>query len=78
MDMYFEVDREAKFRLELEPVRHGHWIDIEDEYGSYSRCSECGDEFTNWEGDCAHTDRCPTCGAHIDEVMDDDNSIQTE
>lgn len=55
---------------EVEPVRHGHWIDSEDEYGSYSRCSKCGDEFTNWEGDRAHTDRCPTCGAHMDEVMD--------
>lgn len=45
------------------PVRHGHWIDCEDEYSSYVRCSECGDEFTCWEADCAHTNFCPECGA---------------
>lgn len=50
---------------EVEPVRHGHWIDCEDEYSSYVRCSECGDEYTNWEADCAHTDFCPGCGADM-------------
>lgn len=50
---------------DVAPVRHGHWIDCEDEYSSYVRCSECGDEYTNWEADCAHTDFCPGCGADM-------------
>lgn len=50
---------------DIAPVRHGHWIDCEDEYSSYVRCSECGDEFTCWEADCAHTDFCPGCGADM-------------
>lgn len=51
---------------DVAPVRHGHWIDCEDEYSSYVRCSECGDEFTCWEADCAHTNFCPECGARMD------------
>lgn len=47
-------------------VRHGHWIGCEDEYGSYLRCSVCADDFTAWEGDCAHTRFCPGCGARMD------------
>lgn len=50
---------------EVAPVRHGHWIDCEDEYSGYVRCSVCGDEFTCWEADCAHTDFCPGCGADM-------------
>lgn len=50
---------------DVAPVRHGHWIDCEDEYSSYVRCSVCGDEFTCWEADCAHTDFCPGCGADM-------------
>lgn len=52
---------------DVAPVVHGHWIDCDNGYDSYARCSECGDEFTNWEADCAHTNFCPNCGAKIDE-----------
>lgn len=52
--------------VDAAPVRHGHWIGYEDEYGSYIRCSVCADEFTAWEGDCAHTRFCPGCGARMD------------
>lgn len=52
-------------KADVAPVRHGHWIDCEDEYSSYVRCSVCGDEYTNWEADCAHTDFCPGCGADM-------------
>lgn len=48
------------------PVRHGRWIDGEDDYGSYVTCSICKDEFTNWEADCAYTNYCPSCGAKMD------------
>lgn len=48
------------------PVRHGKWVDCGDEYGSYERCSICGDEFENWEADGAKTFYCPNCGARMD------------
>lgn len=50
-------------KADVAPVRRGHWIDCEDDYSSYVRCSECGDEYTNWEADCAKTKFCPGCGA---------------
>lgn len=63
----FAVNRLRAFpTADVAPVRHGHWIDCEDEYSSYVRCSECGDEYTSYEADCAHTDFCPGCGARMD------------
>lgn len=56
---------------DVEPVRHGRWGIVEDEYGGYVKCSVCGDEFTSWEGDCAITRYCPSCGAKMD--LEDDN-----
>lgn len=53
-----------------QPARHGHWIDCEDDYSDYVRCSVCGDEFTSWEGDCAHTKFCPECGARMNGGAD--------
>ena len=50
---------------DVEPVRHGKWVVVKDEYGGYARCSVCGDEFTCWEGDCAITNYCPSCGAKM-------------
>lgn len=56
--------------VDAEPVRHGKWTMVEDEYGDYARCSVCGDEFISWEGDCAITNYCPHCGAKMD--LEDD------
>lgn len=63
---------------DVEPVRHGRWIDCDDEYSSYSRCSVCGDEFTNWEADCAITNYCPSCGAKMDGGAGPDAKHRTE
>lgn len=52
--------------IEAEPVKHGSWEWMEDMYGAYVRCSECGDEFNCWEADCALTKYCPNCGARMD------------
>lgn len=49
------------------PVRHGRWIFHEDDYWDYVECSECHDEFTSFEGDCAVTNYCPSCGADMRE-----------
>lgn len=56
----------------VEPVRHGEWVDCGDEYGSYARCSVCGAEYTNWDADCARTDFCPNCGAKMDGGNNDE------
>lgn len=55
---------------DVAPVRHGQWIDCEDDYSSYVRCSVCEDEFTSWEADCAITNFCPNCGARMDGGVD--------
>ena len=56
---------------DVEPVRRGEWIIIEDEYFGHAKCSVCGDEFTSWEGDCAITRYCPSCGAKME--LEDEN-----
>ena len=46
-----------------DPVKHGHWIFVEDMV-SYIKCSECGDDIC-W----VNTKRpkyCPGCGARMD------------
>lgn len=70
VELGWDLDTAALFcddlpDADVAPVRHGHWIDCEDDYSSYVRCSVCGDEFTCWEADCAHTDFCPGCGADM-------------
>ena len=55
---------------DVEPVRHGRWIEYEDEYcGLFLKCSICGEEFVSWEADCARTNYCPNCGAKMDEEV---------
>ena len=47
--------------VDAEPVRHGQWI--EDEYGQL-KCSVCG---IVQEDDPIKFERCPVCGAKMDE-----------
>ena len=50
------------------PVKHGHWIFVEDMV-SYIQCSECGDDIC-W----VNTKRpkyCPNCGAKMDGDAND-------
>lgn len=51
---------------EVEPVRHGYWIDCVDDYAcDYIRCSACGAEYASWLDECTHTNFCPECGADM-------------
>lgn len=43
----------------IDPVKHGHWIDIDFET---DRCSECGHDFEFGSGWYF----CPLCGAEMD------------
>lgn len=57
------VIRIVKNQDTVDPVKHGHWIFVNDMV-SYIRCSECGDDIY-W----VNTKRpkyCPSCGARMD------------
>ena len=50
---------------DVEPVRHGHWIEHTNELNKY--CSEC----KRINGDIYHLDKyCPNCGAKMDEEVE--------
>lgn len=52
--------------VEVEPVRHGHWIvDFENEDGRSLRCSNCLMVF--WVGHGRDGNYCPNCGSKMDE-----------
>lgn len=62
-------------RVEAEPVVHAHWVGTQydgyaDGYPVYDlwECSECREEYES-EGDPPPYDRCPHCGAHMDEEV---------
>ena len=65
---------------DVEEVRHGHWIITEYEYYD---CSECGESYFNGCDSRAEAerrleihqdvyDRCPYCGAKMDEKRNED------
>ena len=61
------ADIKAMPAADVEPVRHGEWIIVEDEYVGYVKCSVCGDAFTSWGAIWgAITRYCPSCGARMD------------
>ena len=52
----------------VDPIKHGHWIFVEDMV-SYIKCSECGDDIC-W----VNTKRpkyCPSCGTRMDGIAND-------
>ena len=63
--------------VEAEPVVHAHWVGTQ--YDGYAdgcpvydlwECSECREEHES-EGDPPPYERCPHCGAHMDEEASD-------
>ena len=58
-----EFEERIKLLYDVEPVRHGHWVD-NTHYCGWT-CSECGDH------DGAKTDNyCHNCGAKMDEEQE--------
>lgn len=58
--------------VDAEPVRHGKWVPkyiriCGQDWVSGMKCSECGEDALNAEGDEFLTDYCPNCGARMDE-----------
>ena len=65
----FEEVIDAVPTADVVPVKHGHWISLDD-YFEDAECSECGDALVI--GDCSFNDfcecynYCPNCGAKMD------------
>lgn len=59
---------------DLEPVKHGHWVDM----GDFEQCSCCHGthlkEFQSYYGKATwiKTPYCHNCGARMDEVEDEE------
>lgn len=61
--------------VDAEPVKHGHWISIDDDGDSPYKCSVCGGVKVNENGewlDICHQEwnkmpYCSVCGAKMDE-----------
>ena len=66
--------------IEVEPVRHGRWIQQENPNGIHFNCSECGHEFTVTCSEmidprdyvCYLDDYCGGCGAKMDGGAEND------
>ena len=55
---------------DVEPVRHGHWIEEYDCGYITPHCSECGETALTKEEtsyDYVYSSYCPNCGAKMDE-----------
>lgn len=58
--------------IDAVPVRHGKWVPkyiriCGQDWASGMKCSECGEDALDAEGDEFLTDYCPNCGARMDE-----------
>lgn len=57
--------------IDVEPARHGHWI--EDDDGDGRHCSICGEDYCYLISNCELYNYCPNCGAKMDmEVTNDE------
>lgn len=59
---------------DVKPVRHGRWIEVDDDYAydeNVYRCSECGEEWDILEGTPLQNMyyHCPKCGAKMDAEL---------
>ena len=54
--------------IEAEPVRHGKWIDIDEQTYTWKvRCSCCCNERSMMSTQGKHPNYCEECGARLDE-----------
>ena len=65
-------DFEEKLRtmptIDAEPVRHGKWIDIDEQSYTWKvRCSCCGNERSMMSTQGEYPNYCENCGARMDE-----------
>ena len=66
---------------DVEPVRHGRWIQSTEECGwselECAECSECGEDYVldewGYEDFSKFMNYCPNCGAKLDKEENGDN-----
>ena len=67
----FEQDVRQIRKIEAEPVKQAHWIELKEDPVScdsacYYTCSECNHSFSD------DTPYCPNCGAEMSQETDND------
>ena len=68
---YFEKRINKLDNYDVEPVRHGHWIEEYDCGYITPHCSECGETALTKEEtsyDYVYSSYCPRCGAKLDKT----------
>ena len=50
-----------------EPIKHGKWIEWDDEWFHGIKCSECGEKRCCKNVETGKTNFCPNCGAKLKE-----------
>lgn len=56
--------------IDAEPVRHGHWIEVDRWTPEVFACSVCGEETNDTSFGVPRANYCPNCGAKMDEVSE--------
>lgn len=59
------VRREIMEAPTVDPIKRGHWIQVDKNFSYPVKCSICGEE--DWYGVFNY---CPNCGAKMDEVTE--------
>ena len=57
---------DAQITIEAEPVKHGRWIETENDSRISGYCSYCGWKAHMYEDDVIGMPYCPNCGARMD------------
>jgi len=53
--------------IDVAPIRHGHWIDLDEDSTVACICSLCGWEGHYYEDDVRGMPYCPNCGARMEK-----------
>lgn len=61
----YEVRNNIKRAPTIDPIKHGHWVQLNKKYLYPVKCSVCGGE--SWRRTFNY---CPNCGARLDEVAE--------
>ena len=64
-EAYLKGVEDGMTRRDVRPVVRGKWKRIEDDFGKYDRCSNCGKEY--FFGPIVTMHFCPNCGADMRE-----------
>ena len=65
----FEIDREELLNtIDAQPVRHGRWLGVGEQFSEDWECSVCGKP----KGGATSSKYCSSCGTKMDIIFQDD------